>query len=131
MDNKKQAFWRYGFVFVTLTIGLILNYFRLGQNFLGFASVGDWLIYVGFVMLIVITLRTLSNKKRIVDERAQFIGMKASRITYVFIILTLFTVMIIDGVKSISVPYSSFMSLLICGITLVYLISYKILERFN
>jgi hypothetical protein len=40
MDNKKQAFWRYGFVFVTLTIGLILNYFRLGKIFWALLRLG-------------------------------------------------------------------------------------------
>ncbi len=82
-------------------------------------------------MLIVVTLQLISSKKRIVDERSQFIGMKAARWTYVFIIVALFVTMIIDGIKPISTPYSQFMSMLICGITLVYFLSYKILERFN
>ncbi len=126
-----QAIYRYGFVMITLIAGLMLNYFKLGQNFLGFASVGNWLIYVGLVMLLVVTLQTAKNKKIIVDERSQFIGMKAARWTYVFIILGLFITMIVDGVKPITIPYSQFMSTFICGITLTYFVAYKILERHN
>ena len=131
MEKKKQAVWKYGFALTVIISGIILEYFNLGKEFLGFGSVGYWLIYVGIVMLAIITLQVLSGKRRIVDERSQFIGMKAARITYVFIILTLFVTMIIDGINTITVQYSKFMSMLICGITLVYFVSYKILEKYN
>ena len=89
---------------------------------------GTWLIYVGFVMLAVITLH---DKKRIVDERMLFVATKASRITFAVIILFAFVVMVIDGVKSLDIAYSIFMSYFICGIVLLYLVSYKILLRYN
>ena len=131
MERKKELVWRYGFALIVLIAGIVLEYFNIGEGFLGFGSVGYWLIYVGIVMLAVATLQLLLGKRRIIDERSQFIGMKAARITYVFIILSLFVTMIIDGIKSITIPYSQFMAMLICGITLVYFISYKILEEYN
>lgn len=131
MKNKKQAIWRYGFALAVIVAGIVINTVLSGKEFLGFSSVGNWMIYVGIVMLAVITLQLISNKKRLVDERSQFIGMKAARWTYVFIILALFVTMIIDGIRPISTPYAQFMSMLIFGITIVYFVTYKILERFN
>ena len=127
--NKKQRIWKYGFAIGIIILGIILGVLKVGQGFLGFNSVGTWLIYVGFIMVVVTTLQKLSKKRRIVDERAEFVGMKASRITFVAIILFSFIIMIIDGIKAIQTPYSYFMGCLISGIILVYFISYKILER--
>ena len=131
MERKKQLVWRYGFALIVIIAGILLEHFNIGGEFGGFGSVGYWLLYVGIVMLAVATFQLLLGKKRIVDERSQFIGMKAARITYVFIILTLFVTMIMDGIKPITIPYSQFMATLICGITLVYFVSYKILEKYN
>jgi len=129
--TKKQAVWKYSFAIIVILAGIILNFLEKGKEFLGFHSVGNWLIYIGIVMLAIITLQLIRNKKRLVDERSQFIGMKAARITYVAIILMLFITMIIDGIKPITTAYSHFMSTLICAITLVYFISYKIIEKYN
>ena len=131
MNKKEQSIWKYAVAFNILVIGIILSTFGIGTEFLGFSSIGNWMIYVGLVMFAIVTLQFFSNKKRIVDERAQFIGMKASRITYIFIILTAFVIMIIDGIKPITFPYSYFMADLICAIVFVYFISYKILEKYN
>lgn len=129
--NKKNSVWRYSFATILIIAGIILSYLKIGNEFLGFSSVGSWLIYVGFIMLAIVTLQLMSNKKRIVDERMQFVATKASRITFMGIILFAFIIMIIDGIKPISIAYSYFMSYLICGIVLIYVISYKILLRFN
>jgi uncharacterized membrane protein len=129
--KKRNAIWRYSFAIVTLIAGLILSYLNIGNEFLGFSSVGLWLIYVGFVMLIVISLQIFSKKKRVVDERMEFIAAKASRITFMGIILFAFIIMVIDGIKSLDFAYSYFMSYFICGIVLLYAISYKILLRSN
>ncbi len=131
MKSKKQIIWRYGFALVLLIVGTLLEYFNIGQEFLGFSSVGSWMIYVAFVMLAIITLQIFSKKKRLVDERMQLIAMKAGRVTFVAIILFAFVVMIIDGIRTIYFPYSYFMSYFISGVLLVYFISYKILLRKN
>ena len=104
--ERKRTIWKYAFAMTILILGVTLGNFNSDQEFLGFNSVGNWLIYVGFIMLIVITLQISKNKKRIVDERAQFIGMKASQVTYLAIIILAFIIMIIDGLNTISIPYS-------------------------
>ncbi len=128
-NKKRNIIWRYSFATLLIISGVVLSYFNIGNEFLGFSSVSLWLIYVGFVMLTVITLQMLFKKKRIVDERMEFIAAKASRVTFVGIILFAFLIMIIDGIKPIEVAYSYFMSYLICGIILLYIISYKILSN--
>ena len=129
--NKKNSVWRYGFAIILIITGTILSYLNIRNEFLGFSSVGSWLIYVGFIMLAIVTLQLMSNKKRIVDERMHFVATKAARITFIGIILFAFVIMVIDGIKPINIAYSYFMSYLICGIVLLYLVSYKILLRFN
>lgn len=129
--RKRNLIWRYSFATLLIISGIVLSYFNLGKEFLGFSSVGLWLIYVGFVMLTIITLQMLFKKKRIVDERMEFIAAKASRITFMGIILFAFIIMIIDGIKPIEFAYSYFMSYFICGIVLLYAISYRILLGFN
>jgi len=131
MKSKKQLTWRYAFAFVLILAGIFLSYYNIGNEFLGFQSVGTWMIYVGFVMLAIITLQLISNKKRIIDERMQLIASKAGRITFLVIILVSFIVMIADGIKPITIPYSYFMSYFVCGIILVYVISYKILLKYS
>ena len=128
---EKRIIWRVSFALVMILLGLIFSYLKMGSEFLGFASVGAWLIYVGFVMLAVTSLQMISKRKRVVDERMQFVATKASRITFAAVILFAFFVMILDGIKPITVSYSYFMSYLICGLTLVYFVSYKILLRYN
>ncbi len=129
--NKKSLIWRYSFAIILIILGIILSYLNIGNEFLGFSSVGFWLIYVGFIALAVVTLQLTLNKKRIVDERMEFVAIKAARITFIGIILFAFVIMIIDGIRPINIAYSYFMSYLICGIVLLYLISYKILLKFN
>ena len=131
MKNKKQAVWKYLFGIVIILAGLILNYKNMGMEFFAFSSVGNWMIYIGFVILGVITLQLIFSKKLRIDERIQIIEMKSTRITYLFTILAAFVIMIIDGIKPITISYQYFMSYLICGIVLVYFLTYKILERRN
>lgn len=131
MNNKKRVAWRYSFAFVLILAGILFNSLKYNNEFLGFATVGNWMIYVGFIMFAVVTLQFMNNKKRIVDERMEKIGYKASRITFLFIIFGAFVVMILDGVSKIESSYSMFMSYAICLVVLVYFVSYKILERYN
>lgn len=127
--RKRNLICRYSFATLLIISGIVLSYFNINNEFLGFSSLSLWLIYVGFVMLTVITLQMLFKKKRIVDERMEFIAAKASRVTFVGIILFAFLIMVFDGIKPIEIEYSYFMSYLICGIVLLYIISYKILSN--
>ena len=60
-----------------------------------------------------------------------FVASKASRITFLAVITFAFIVMITDGITPLQVSYSMFMSYLICGMMLVYFVSYKILLKLN
>jgi hypothetical protein len=131
MKNKTRLGLKYGFAVFLIIAGLILMYLKIGEEFLGFSSVGSWLIYVGFVMLAIITLQLISNKKRIVDERMEFVATKAARITFLALIIFAFLIMIIDGIKPITMPYSYFMSYLLSGIVFIYFISYQVLLKRN
>jgi uncharacterized membrane protein len=129
-NSRKNTTARYIFAFVILAAGIILEALNIGDEFLGFESVGEWLIYVGFIMLVIITITLISKKKRIIDERMEKIAYQASRISFLAIIIGAFIIMIADGIKPIEISYSMFMAYLISGIVLVYLISYKIIEKF-
>jgi len=121
---------RYTFAIFVILLGVFFEYLRLGDKFLEFESVGSWLIYIGIVMIAVITIQFFNNRKRVVDERAIFIANKSTRIVFLTIILFAFLIMILDGIHPITMPYHLFMSWLICGLLIVYFISYKIISRF-
>lgn len=132
MKTKKilsREIIRYSFALFVILLGAFFNYNSIGNEFLGFSSVGSWLVYIGFIMIAIISLQALNNK-RVVDERMIFIANKAMRITFLVLVLFSFIIMVLDGINKISIPYHLFMSYLICGLMLVYFISYKILLRF-
>lgn len=129
MKSKKELIWRFSFSISLIILGLLLEINNISREFLGFNSIGNWLIYVGFIILAITTINLIFKKERKVDERMQFIGMKSGRITFLVIILISFFIMIFDGIKEITTPYYLFMSYWISGIVLVYFISYKILEK--
>ncbi|GEM_PF-3532789 len=107
---NKMAWGRYVFALAVVSLGVVFVCENVGSEFFGFGSVGNWLIYVWFVMLAVISLQMIINKKRIVDERMMAMAFEASRITFVFVIFSAFVVIVLDGVKSIAIPYRLFMS---------------------
>ena len=131
IESGTRAKLIYGIASSMLILGLLLNYFNLGtSNFAGFSSVGNWLIYVAFVGLMLGTVIAISKKKRTVDERMEFVAAKALRITFLSLLITSFITMTIDGIREITIPYHMFMSYLICGLLIIYFVTYKILLRF-
>jgi len=129
--TKKQLIPRYLFGAGLLVIGIVLNMLGIGDEFFSYESVGNYLIFVGLLILFISTIFYVTKKKKVIDERMEKIGYKASRITFSIILLVAFLIMIIDGINKISIPYQLFMSYFICGILLVYIITYKIIEREN
>jgi uncharacterized membrane protein len=130
MESKNKLGLKYAFALLAVIIGLVFNYLNIGREFLGFKSVGLWLVWIGFLMIGVISMGLIFNKKRIIDERMELIALKSSRITFVSFIIVAFVVMIIDGIKPITLPYSLFMSYLICFTVFVNFASYYILLRY-
>jgi len=91
--------------------------------------VGNFLVYIGFVILLIILVRQISGKKKKTDERMEFVAAKASRIAMIFMILGAFAVMVLDGIQPITLPYYLFAGYSVCAILLVYMISYYVLMR--
>lgn len=123
---------KYSFGAALIVIGIILKLFGLGdKEFTGVGSVSNYLIYVGFLSLIAITISSFFKKKQVVDERMIAVSDKANRIVYLSIVIIGFAVIIIDGINPITMPYSISMSYLVCTIMLIRVVSYRILLRFN
>jgi hypothetical protein len=126
---KTKGIIKYSFSLFVIILGLIFEYNSVGKGFLGFSSVGSWLIYIGFVMVVVITLQIFMNRNKIVDERMIFISNKAMRIVFIALVIFGFFIMVLDGINTITTPYHLFMAYLISFIMIIYFISYKILLR--
>ncbi len=129
MLNKKQIIAKGSFGFALIIAGIILNSLGVNKEYLGFPSIGNWLLFVGFISLSITIITTFTRKDKIVDERMEKIGHQAAKITFLFVILGAFIIMIIDGIKTITMSYSLFMSDMIMLMTLIYFVSYKVIER--
>jgi uncharacterized membrane protein len=109
--------------------GLALNSLGIsGSGFGGFETAGSYLIYVGFIAMLLGGLAMFS-KKKLVDERMMFISSKAMRLTFMAFMVFAFAVVIGDGISRITMPYHLFMSYLVCGMLLFYVAAYTILLR--
>ncbi len=108
--------------------GILLELFGIGQgSYLGFGSVGTWLIYVGIISLIMAAI----PRKRKVDERMLQNAAKANRVTFIGILVFCFLVMVIDGLRPIDVSYGMFISYFVMGMIGIYAISYKLIDRWS
>jgi hypothetical protein len=58
------------------------------------------------------------------------LALKSTRLTFVIFIFSAFVLMIADGIKPISVPYSIFLSYFVCFILLCNVIIYKIMLKY-
>ncbi|MGM5484342.1 MAG: DUF2178 domain-containing protein [Nanobdellota archaeon] len=131
MAKKEQdngSVIRYTISLIIIAAGVIMNILGFSGGFVEFSSTGNWLIFIGTVMLIISVIFTIRRKKRKADERMIHISYKASRITYLLIIFGAFLVMVWDSIITIELSYSLFMSYMIAFIVFIYLIIYKILE---
>jgi uncharacterized membrane protein len=129
--EKKAAFaLKAAWVFGLIALGLVLNQLGIGPGeFAGFASVGTYLIYIGFIGLVVVLLAGFWRGRRIVDERMLAVAAKANRATFLFVIVLAFILIIADGIRPITMPYHLFLSYLVCAMLLVYFAAYKVLLR--
>lgn len=132
MDNKSRIVLKYTFAAAAIIAGLTLNATNIGEtNFEFQGTVGNWLINIGFIMILAVTVRNIRKNKKIVDERMKFVADQASRIALFATYLLAFVVMLADGIQQIRMPYHVFMSYFICIILLVYAGSYQFLLRKN
>jgi len=132
INTKKHLKTKYAFAIALIIIGIIFTTYEIGgTEFGGFPSLGVWIIFTGAIMIAITTMNLTSKKERIIDERMEHIGYKASRITTMILIMTLFSTMVIDGIYTLTIPYYLYASFLVCFYLAIYVISYKVIERDN
>lgn len=130
MERKHRIGVKFIWSFGLIVLGLLLNFFSVGLNeFVGYPSVGSFLIYIGFLGFVVVIVSQLRNKDRVRDERMEFVAAKALRLTFLAFILVAFVLMVWDGISPITMPYSLFLSYLVSGLVAVLFISYHVLLR--
>jgi len=133
MEKSRNRAFEYVFAVSLIALGLLLNSYGIGiLNYNPtFGSVGTWLIFMGIVIMFSTTLRVVLRKKAVVDERAEFVSAKAMRITFLALIAGAFIIMLIDGIRPITLPYYLFLSYLLCALSLVYTAAYYVLLNRN
>jgi hypothetical protein len=131
MDEKTGIVLRYAFSVAMIAGGLLVNHFNLGSpEFTVYGSFGTYLVFMGFLMAAFLTARTLFvKKKKVVDERMEFVASKAARVTFLALVVVAFAVIVVDGLVPIRLPYHLAASYLVCGLLIVYYASYQVLLR--
>lgn len=128
--TKKSMIYRVVFIAVLMIAGLLLNHYNIGTNELfGHSTVGNYLIYIGFVMILVTSIMYFTKREKIIDERIEMLRYKAGTLTFMVFIFVAFAIIILDGIQPITMRYSLFISYAICAILIFYVAAYKILER--
>jgi uncharacterized membrane protein len=129
MDDKRQLA-KIVFATVLLIAGILINIFFPHKEFFGYSSVGIYLVVCGMLVLTLALLRGFVLKPKSHDERMLLVSLKATRITFVIFVLSAFILMIVDGLKPITLPYSIFLSYFVCFIILCNVITYYILLKY-
>lgn len=128
--TKKGMIYRIVFIVILMMMGLLLNHYNIGTNELfGYSTVGNYLIYISFVMILVTSLIYFTKREKIIDERIEMLRYKAGTLTFTVFIFVAFAIIILDGIQPITIRYSMFISYAVCAILVFYVIAYKILER--
>jgi len=132
INTQKNIKTKYAAAIGIILIGILFQIFEIGgNNFAGFPSLGMWIIFTGFITTAIISMNVFSKKEKIIDERMEHIGYKASRLTTLLLILALFATMVIDGIQPLNTRLYMYASFLISFYIFTYLLSYKLIERNN
>ncbi len=127
--TKKSMIFRIVFIIVLIVSGALLNQFNIGTNELfGYSTVGNYLIFIGFVMVLVTTITYFTKREKIIDERMEMLRNKTMTLTFTVFIFAAFALIIWDGIWPITMRYSMFISYAVCTMLLGYVIAYKMLE---
>ncbi|NYT04002.1 MAG: hypothetical protein GKC00_04770 [Candidatus Methanofastidiosa archaeon] len=128
--TKKGMIYRVIFIAILMVLGITLNLYNIGSNeFFGQSTVGNYLIYIGFVMILVTSISYFKKREKIIDERIEMLRYKAGTMTFMAFIFVAFAIIILDGIQPITMRYSLFISYMVCAILVFYVIAYKVLER--
>ncbi len=129
--NKKVLSWKFGFSALLLIIGIVFNLIGIGKNyFMGYGSVGNYLIFCGALIAFIAVIKSFA-KPKIIDEREVNLSYKATRITFVAMMILAFVIIIADGIKTINYPFGLFMSYFVCTLLLIYVASYYIMLKYR
>jgi len=122
--TKKGMIYRIVFIAVLMAGGLLLNTFNIGKNELfGYSTVGNYLLYLGFVMILVTSMMYFTKREKIIDERIEMLRYKAGTLTFTVFIFVAFALIILDGIYPITMRYSMFISYAVCAVLLFYVIA--------
>ena len=128
--TKKGMIYRAIFIAILMVLGITLNLYNIGSNeFFGQSTVGNYLIYIGFVMILVTSISYFKKREKIIDERIEMLRYKAGTMTFMVFIFVAFAIIVLDGIQPITMRYSLFISYMVCAILVFYVIAYKVLER--
>ena len=128
--TKKGMIYRIVFIVVLMAGGLLLNTYNIGKNELfGYSTVGNYLLYIGFVMILVTSMMYFTKREKIIDERIEMLRYKAGTLTFTVFIFVAFALIILDGIYPITMRYSMFISYAVCAVLLFYVVAYKVLDR--
>ncbi|MCC7572490.1 MAG: hypothetical protein KO464_03770 [Candidatus Methanofastidiosum sp.] len=128
--TKKGMIYRIIFIAVLMISGMLLNFYNIGENELfGYSTVGNYLIFIGFVMILATAMIYFTKREKIVDERIEMLRYKAGTMTFMVFIFVAFAIIILDGIQPITMRYSLFISYMVCAILVFYVIAYKVLDR--
>jgi len=108
--------------------GTVLNLLGIGaREFFTYNSVGQYLVYCGFLLLGIILLKEVTGRKKQIDERMMYVGYRASYIALLSVMVLGFLLMIFDGITPIQEPLHLVISYFICAVLLVYVVAYNLL----
>ncbi len=128
--TKKGMIYRAVFVIALIALGLTLNFYSIGSSdFFGYSTVGNFLIYIAFIMILVTAVNYFKKRDRIIDERIEMVRYKAMTLTFMASIVAAFAIMILDGISPITMRYSTFASYAVCAALIFYVVAYKVIER--
>jgi len=133
MDNTTRTLVKYAFGVGLIVIGLLFESFGLGyESYSPFGSVGSFLIFIGFGVLLLATIKLIwKPRKKIVDERMEFVAAKAMRVAFVVFVIAAFILIIIDGITPITMPVHLLVSYVVCLLLVAYVIAYTILLKYS
>ncbi|MFH1132926.1 MAG: DUF2178 domain-containing protein [Nanoarchaeota archaeon] len=112
---------------VFIIAAAIMLFSRVEAVIFGSMPLAGFLLFVGVVAVAFGYIR--EKRPQEADERSWHIVHRASRATFIAMVLSAFAVMLIDSMDAITLRYSYFMAYWVCGMVLVYSISYKLLEK--
>lgn len=133
MDTTTRTLMKYAFGIGLIAIGVLFESFGLGyESFSPFGSVGLFLIFIGFGVVLLATIQLIwKPRNKIVDERMEFVAAKAMRVTFVVLVITGFVLIIVDGIARITLPVHLLMSYIVCLLLVAYVIAYNILLKYH